>query len=174
MKENRFVVTLAVIVLLILGSAIVFGKDNIERVRLGDEHEDNGRKHVEQSAAPAYGEGDPSTSGDHGSPVPQQSYTTELPDYNTIHNLEHGYIYITYQPDIPQEEIDKLTNLFFKPYSNVQFSPTKVIMAPRAADTSPIVFSSWRRSMSFETFNEQQMIEYYLSNVSKSPEPTAS
>jgi len=173
MKINKFGIIMTVL-LVIFGVAIVFGKDTVERIRLGNEQPDNGRGHVSQTEAPEYSGDEPPTSGEHGDPVPQQAYTAELPDYNTIHNLEHGYVYVTYRPDIPQEEIDKLTGLFFKPYSNEEFAPTKVIMAPRSSNKSPIVFSSWRRSMSFETYDEQQMKDYYLSNVSKSPEPLAS
>jgi len=174
MKINKFAVILAVLIVVILGGAIIFGKDTVERIRLGNERPDNGRDHVSQAEAPTDGSDDPKTSGAHGDPVPQQAYTTELPDYNTIHNLEHGYVYITYQPDLPQEDIDKLTSLFFKPYGSKEFSPTKVIMAPRASSTAPIVLSSWRRNLEFDAYDEQQMIDYYLGNVSKSPEPTAS
>jgi hypothetical protein len=173
MKNNKLGIIMVLSVFLILGGAVVFGKDTVERIRLGNEQADNGREHVSQAEAPEYGNEDPHTSGDHGDPVPQQAYTTELPDYNTIHNLEHGYIYITYQPDLPQEEIDKLTDMFFKPYDDVSFAPTKVIMAPRASNTSPIVFSSWNRSLSFDAYDQQQMMDYYLGNVSKSPEPIA-
>jgi hypothetical protein len=173
MKDNKFGIAMVILVVAVLGFAIVFGKDTVERIRLGNEKADNGREHVSQAEAPQYGESEPPTSGNHGEPVPQQAYTTELPDYNTIHNLEHGYVYITYHPDTPQEEVEKLTGLFFEK-SNEEFSPTKVIMAPRAANESPIVLSSWRRSMTFDSFDEQQMMDYYLSNVNKSPEPAAS
>lgn len=173
MKDNKFGILIMILVVGILGVAVVFGKDTVERIRLGNEQADNGRQHVSSSEAPQYGEGEPPTSGDHGDPVPAQAYSQELPDYNTIHNLEHGYVYISYKPGLPQEEIEKLTGLFFEK-SNEEFSPTKVIMAPRAANESPIVLSSWRRSMTFESYDEQQMMDYYLSNVNKSPEPTAS
>ncbi len=173
MKDNKFGILITILVVGILGVAVVFGKDTVDRIRLGNEQADNGRQHVSSSEAPQYDEGEPPTSGDHGDPVPPQAYSQELPDYNTIHNLEHGYIYVSYQPDLPQEDIEKLTSLFFN-RSNEEFSPTKVIMAPRAANESPIVLSSWRRSMTFESYDEQQMMDYYLSNVNKSPEPTAS
>ena len=173
MKDKKFGIVMTVLVIAVLGAAVVFGKDTVERIRLGNEQADNGRQHVSQTEAPQYGESEPPTSGDHGDPVPKQAYTAELPDYNTIHNLEHGYVYITYRPDIPQEEVEKLTGLFSE-RSNEEFSPAKVIMAPRAANESPIVLSSWRRSMTFDSYDEQQMMDYYLSNVNKSPEPAAS
>jgi len=174
MKNNKFGIIMAAVVVIVLVGAVFLGKDTVERIRLGNEQADNGREHVSQAQAPEYGDEDPHTSGDHGDPVPQQAYSEELPDYNTIHNLEHGYIYITYQPDLPQEEIDKLTGVFFKPYDDTSFAPTKVIMAPRESNTAPIVFSSWNRSLSYESYDEQLMVDYYKDNVSKSPEPAAS
>ena len=164
---------MVVLVVGAIGASVIFKGSQPERVRLGDEHDDQGAQHVSQSEAPEYGGEEPPTSGDHGQPVDKGAYQSELPDFNTIHNLEHGYVYVSYQPDLPQDEIDKLQGLFFKPYSNTEFAPSKVIMAPRAANESPIVLSSWQRSQSFETYDEQTMIDYYLGNVNKSPEPTA-
>lgn len=173
MKEHKFGIVMTILVVAVLAGAVMIGKDAVDRRRLGNEHPDDGRDHVTQNEAPEYGGEEPPTSGNHGEPIPKGAYTTELPDYNTIHNLEHGYVYISYQPDLPQDEIDKLSGLFFKPYSNLEFAPTKVIMAPRAANTSPIIMSSWNRSLVFDSYDEQQMMDYYLSNVNKSPEPAA-
>lgn len=174
MKDHLFKISMVVLVVGFLSGAVLLKGDSPERIRLGTEQADNGREHVAQNEAPEYGEATPPTSGNHGEPIPKGAYTQELPDYNTIHNLEHGYIYVSYSPDLPQEEIAKLNGLFFTPYSREDFSPTKVIMAPRAANEAPIVLSSWQREQTFEQFDEQTMIDYYMSNVNKSPEPTAS
>jgi hypothetical protein len=175
MNDKAFkVVLLLLIVVVAVGGAVIFRGDRPDRVRLGSEQEDQGAQHVSQAEAPEYGEGEPPTSGDHGQPVEKGAYQSELPDFNTIHNLEHGYIYVSYRPDLPQEEIDKLEALFFEPFTNTEFRPTKVIMAPRAANDSPIILSSWQRSQRFDAFEEQTMIDYYLGNVNKSPEPLAS
>jgi len=173
MGNKAFIIILVLIVGGGIAAALVFGSDSELRERLGFEQEDFGTQHVSAAQSTYGGESEPPTSGDHAQPVDKGVYTSELPDINTIHNLEHGYIYVTYQPDLPQVAIDQMRNLFFAPYSNADFAPTKVIMAPRAANGSPIILSSWTRSLTFTDFDEQQMIDYYLGNVSKSPEPTA-
>ena len=174
MSDKAFKILMVVIVVSAIGAAVIFKGNQPERIRLGDEHEDQGAQHVSQAEAPEYGGEEPPTSGDHGQPVDKGAYQTELPDFNTIHNLEHGYVYVSYQPDLPQEKVDQLERLFFKPYSNEEFAPSKVIMAPRASNAAPIILSSCQRSQKFDDIDVQAMIEYYLSNVNKSPEPTAS
>jgi hypothetical protein len=88
--------------------------------------------------------------------------------------MEHGYIYISYRPDLPAEQVSKIKALFLKPFSRDNFSPNKVIIAPRSLNDSPVILSSWTRSMKLDAFDEEKMVEYYLRNVSKSPEPGAS
>ncbi len=174
MGDKAFKILLAVLAIGAIGAVLMFKGDSPpELARLGEEHEDDGVRHVSAQDFPLYNGAEPPTSGDHGQHIDKGVYPSEVPDANVIHNLEHGYIYISYRPDLPQAEIDKLEGLFFSPFSNLEFSPTKVILAPRAANESPIVLSSWLRSQKFEVFDEQTMTDYYLSNVNKSPEPLA-
>lgn len=141
--------------------------------RPGTEQPDKGQKHVAPGEA-KYGGPEPPASGDHTSPIPWQAYEQEVPDENIIHNLEHGGVYISYRPDLPPEQVAKIKALFSKPYSNQDFKPTKAIIAPRAANGSPIIMTSWNRSLKLENFDEEKMKEYYLRNVGKAPEAAAS
>lgn len=150
--------------------AVVLVNQEPAKPRPGTEHQDNGRQHV---ASKDYDTEEPPTSGDHTEPLPWQIYAQEIPDSNVIHNMEHGGIYISYRPDLPKEQVDKIEALFSKPYSNPDFSPSKAVVAPRSNNKSPIVMSSWLRSQTFESFDETKMIEYYLENVGKSPESGA-
>jgi hypothetical protein len=38
-------------------------------------------------------------------------YDEPVRDENAVHSLEHGAVWITYQPDLPQEQIGKLRDL---------------------------------------------------------------
>jgi hypothetical protein len=142
-----------------------------EKPRPGVAHDDKGRTHVQSKE---YGGDEPPTSGDHAEPLAWQVYDQEVPDANVIHNMEHGGVYISYRPDLPKDQVEKIKSLFSKPYSNPGFSPIKAVVAPRAKNKAPIVMSSWTRSETFNSFNEQAMIDYYLRNIGKSPEPGAS
>lgn len=160
-----------VILVLIIGflGLAVFNRQPA-KPRPGIAQKDNGRQHVQ---AKQYGGDQPPTSGDHAEPVPWQVYSQEIPDANVIHNMEHGGVYISYRPDLPQDQIAKLRALFTKPYSNPKFSPIKAVVAPRAANKAPIVLSSWTRSETLQSYDEAKIIDYYLANIGKSPEPFA-
>lgn len=139
--------------------------------RPGVAHADQGREHVNDKE---YGGDEPPTSGEHAEALPWRVYDEEIKDVNAIHNLEHGGIYVSYNPSLDSEEVSKLKALFFEPFSRDGFEPNKVIMAPRAANESPIVVSSWQRSLKLDSFDEEVLADYYLRNVGKSPEPLAS
>lgn len=174
MSNKIFMTLIAVLIVGVFGYVVIQKKDvPPESPRPGTEQSDKGQKHVEDNAV-AYGGPEAPTSGDHSSPLPWQVYDQEIPDINIIHNMEHGGVYISYQPDLPADQIAKIKELFSKPYSNVKFTPNKAVVAPRDANDSPIIMSSWRRSMRLGSFDEAKMIDYYLRNVGKSPEPTAS
>jgi hypothetical protein len=169
MNSKIFYGTLAVLAIGLLTFALISKEP--EKPRPGLAHEDKGRTHVQSKE---YGGDEPPTSGDHAEPLAWRVYDQEVPDANAIHNMEHGGVYISYRPDLPKEQIAKIESLFSAPYSNPNFKPIKAIVAPRAANKSAIVMSSWTRSQSFDSYNEQAMIDYYLNNIGKSPEPGAS
>ena len=165
------------IVFVIVGSVGYFAlnkKNNPAPERLGTSQQDKGQKHVEGIEKQSNKGGQPPTSGDHAiSPLPWQVYDQEIPDSVAIHNLEHGGIYISYRPDVPKEQIDKIKAVFFEPFSIDNFTPNKVVLAPRPLNESPIILSSWTQSQKFESFDEEQMVQYYRTNVGKSPEAGA-
>ena len=172
MSNKVFMSIVAILIFGTIGFIVVYKKDEPPTVRPGIAQTDNGRKHVSENAK-QYGGKEPPTSGDHSSPVPWQAYNQEIPDINVIHNMEHGGVFISYRPDLPADQISKIKALFSKPFSRKDFSPTKAVVAPRTANGSPIIMSSWNRNMKLGSFDEEKMIEYYLRNVGKAPEARA-
>lgn len=170
-------VFIGIITVLILGfvGIVAVNKKNAppEAPQPGIEQPDLGNKHISLTGLPNSGE-EPPTSGDMSDPVPcQQHSEQELPDTGTIHSMEHGAVYISYRPDLPTEQVERLEALFFKPNTRKDFSASKAVIAPRAANKSQIVISSWKRSLKLDSFDEEKLVQYYLRNVSKSPEGSA-
>lgn len=175
MSNKVFIAIIVSISLAVVGYAVTKRDNNPQRSseRPGVEQPDKGQKHVATDVT-KYNGPEPPTSGDHSEPVPWQAYDQQVPDINIIHNLEHGGIFISYRPDLPPEQVAQIKALFTKPFSNPKFQPAEAVIAPRAANSAPIIMSSWRRNMKLETFDEAKMMEYYLRNVGKSPEALAS
>lgn len=138
--------------------------------RPGIAQPDEGRKHVEVGAK-EYGGPEPPTSGDHANPLPWGFNAQEIQDINVIHNMEHGGIYVSYRPDLSVDQIAKIKALFSEPYSRKDFQASKAIIAPRSANESPIVMSSWTRSLKLDSFDEEKMVDFYRRNIGQSPEP---
>ena len=171
MKIRTLPAVLAVVILGFTG-AVIAAKANKppEPPRPGVEQSDHGREHV---SSKEYGGDQPPTSGTHANPVSWGVYDTEIRDDEALHNLEHGGVYVSYHPDLPEDEVDKLKALLFAPYSDSEFQPRKIIMAPRENNKAPIVLSSWLRSEKLENFDAEKIKEYVTRNTGKSPEPFA-
>lgn len=173
MSNKVFIGIIAILVIGTFGFVAVKQKGKPpEPPRPGIEQPDKGNKHISLTGAPNTG-GEPPTSGDMTDPVPCRAYDQELPDTGTIHAMEHGAVYISYQPDLPPEQIARMKAIFFAPYARQDFSASKAVVAPRAENESPIIISSWRRILKLDSFDEEKLVQYYLRNVSKSPEGTA-
>lgn len=171
MKIRTFPIVLAVIAVGFTGTIVAIRASGPpEPSRPGTEQSDNGREHVDSKE---YGGDQPPTSGPHANPLSGGVYDTEVRDDQVIHNMEHGGIYVSYQPSLPKAQIEKLSNLLYEPFSNQEFKPTKIILAPRAANKFPIELSSWRRSEELQSYNQATIEEYVKKNLGKSPEPLA-
>lgn len=173
--SKGFIAVLAIIMIGFTALVVTNSKDKpAQGPRPGTEHKELGQQHVSGLTNRPNTKLEIDTSGNHDQqPLPWQVYSQEVPDANAIHNLEHGGIYISYKPDLPADQVAKIKSLFSKPYSRKNFSPIKAIVAPRAANSAPIVMSSWTRSMKLDKYDEEKMVDYYLRNHGQAPEGTA-
>lgn len=172
MSNKVFIGIITVLSVGLIGVAVMSNRNKPETPRPGVAQEDKGQKHVNEGEV-TYGGKEPPTSGPHSSPYPWEYYDQELSDSRVIHNMEHGGVYISYSPDLPADQIAKIRALFSAPFSREKFQPSKALISPRKANDAPIIMSSWNRSQKFQQFDEEAMVDYYLKNIGKSPEPTA-
>lgn len=173
-EKLKFPLIIVVIVVALLGVYAYSTRNKpAPAQRLGVEHEDQGRDHIQEPKADFVYNSNPPSSGPHYSqPARWGESGQTLPDFQAVHNLEHGGILVAYKPDLPKDQIDKLRALLYEK-SQPNFIPTKVLMMPRAANEAPISLASWRRTLDLQEFNEETVVQFYLTNVGKSPEPNA-
>lgn len=175
MSNKLFIGIIALLAAGVIGSIVISQSNSAPpQNRLGQEQPDFGREHLQPGQSAKY-DSDFPTSGTH-SPQPADwgAYKQEIPNENLIHSMEHGGIVITYRPDLDAATVSKIERLFTRPFSNPDFAPTKVVIVPYSKNDKPIVMRSWRRILNLDSFNEKTMMDYYLGNVNKSPEPAAS
>lgn len=95
-------------------------------------------------------------------------YTQPVPNENAVHSLEHGAVWITYQPGLPQDELKKLQEL-------TRQSGYR-LLSPYPDLPSPIVLSAWGYQLRVDKADDpriQQFLKKYEQNP-QGPEPGAS
>ena len=110
----------------------------------------------------------PPAGGEH-SDVWQNSgfYDAPVRDENAVHTLEHGAVWITYSPNLPQDQRDRIRGLVE--------GQTCVLASPADGLQSPVVASAWGKQLNLEDAGSpdlEQFIRAYRQGP-ETPEPGA-
>jgi hypothetical protein len=111
-------------------------------------------------------------------------YTKPVPTERAVHNLEHGAVWITYDPKLPASEVAKLTafvtrqSLIPEPASEVNIADDSnryMDLTPWATNSlpSPIVISSWGHQLRVTSPTDprlQQFVDTFRYKQKYSPE----
>ncbi len=113
-------------------------------------------------------EQDPPAGGEHN-PVWQNARFYEEPvrNENAVHTLEHGAVWITYSPDLSQDQKDRL--------QEIVESQDCLLASPYPGLDAPIVASAWGAQLRVEDADDenlQRFIRSYLRGP-QTPEPGA-
>ena len=78
----------------------------------------------------------PPTNGDHD-PLWQNCgfYGEPIEDRHAVHSMDHGVVWITYSPDLPERQIKSL-----RPYGKENY----IIVSPYPGQDAPVTATSWR------------------------------
>ena len=108
----------------------------------------------------------PPHSGDH-SPVTQRCgfYSEPVGDEHAVHSLEHGVVWITYHPDLPQAQVDGLREL--------ERTQEYMIVSPYPDLPAPVVISAWEQQTHLESASDPRLVELIgeYRNSPLAPEP---
>lgn len=94
-------------------------------------------------------------------------YSEPIRNETAVHTLEHGGVWITYQPDLPQGQVDELRD--------VANSGDCVLVSPYPDLGSPVVASAWGKQIELESAEDpalNRFIGTYLRGE-QTPEPGA-
>jgi hypothetical protein len=67
-------------------------------------------------------------------------YSQPVPNENAVHSLEHGAVWITYQPSLPPDQVALLQQLVTSNYVGTE---RYLVLSPYAGIPSPIVATAW-------------------------------
>jgi len=79
-------------------------------------------------------------------------YTEPVPNENSVHSMEHGAVWITYNPDIGQEQIDQLTDLVG--------TRSYVLLSPYPGLETPIAVSAWGLQLTVDSADDPRLATF--------------
>ena len=97
------------------------------------------------------------------------AYDHQLANENAVHMLEHGAVWITYNPSLAKSEVDKL-----KTYVEGQ---DRLAMSPYAGLKTPISLQSWGYQLFLNSASDPRIAQFISTlkyNSKTTPEPGAS
>ena len=155
------------IVLSVLGYNQIFKTPSIIMEDMSQSIPIQNRDHINQSETLQVYNSNPPTSGPHAGAIKGGFYSEEILDINGVHNLEHGFIWITYR-NISPNAIATLKKIA-KRYSG------RVLVSERMANDTQITLASWGRldKMTESTFDEDYALRFIKKYTNKSPEKFA-
>jgi hypothetical protein len=111
----------------------------------------------------------PPVGGEHN-PVPGTCgfYDTDAPpDELVVHDLEHGAVWIAYDPGLDDAQLETLRNLVAQ--------QAKVIATPVEGLDTPLVGSAWARQLPLDSADDPRVVQFVEAyrNGSDAPEPGA-
>jgi hypothetical protein len=108
----------------------------------------------------------PPVGGEHdGTPQTCGFYAVPVRSENAVHSLEHGAVWITYQPGLPSDQVDRLRAL-------ARDEP-KVLVSPYEGLPAPVVASSWGRQLQFDSAADERLGQFVRRYRGMAPEPNA-
>lgn len=95
-------------------------------------------------------------------------YDEPVPNENAVHSLEHGTVWITYRPDLPDEQVETLRDRV----RGEQF----MLLSPYPDLPAPVVASAWGLQLQLENADDSRLDQFVREyrRGPQTPEPRAS
>ena len=168
-RERRtklnFRIGLGALILAIAGgiTAVVVSKNDAKNISGVVSYSGLSRNHV--SGTVKYSTSPP-VGGDHNATwLNCGIYTSPVANENAVHSMEHGAVWITYQPTLPAAQVTALQNdVRGKAY---------VILSPYQGMTSPVVTSAWGKQLALTSASDDRIGKFIATCAQgpQTPEP---
>jgi hypothetical protein len=88
-------------------------------------------------------------------------YDQPVHDENAVHSLEHGAVWITYSPNLPQDQVEHLRD--------IAENETYVLVSPRDDLLSPVVASAWGKQLRLDDAEDPDL-ERFIGAYEQGPQ----
>jgi hypothetical protein len=88
-------------------------------------------------------------------------YDQPVHDENAVHSLEHGAVWITYSPNLPQDQVEHLRD--------IAENETYVLVSPRDDLPSPVVASAWGKQLRLDDAEDPDL-ERFIGAYEQGPQ----
>lgn len=82
-------------------------------------------------------------------------YDEPIREENVVHSMEHGAVWIAYQPDLPADQVETMRELV-RAERQRQREPL-IVLAPKPELDVPIVATAWRVQLKLEDANDERL-----------------
>jgi len=145
------VIIIALIVAGLLAYNFILKTPQSDAEEMGERVSIQNRDHISESETVQVYNSNPPTSGPHAGAIKGGFYSEEIEDINGVHNLEHGYIWITYR-NISTDAKAMLKKIARK-------NSGRVLVSERRANDAQITLASWGR---YDKMTEPELDEAYV------------
>jgi hypothetical protein len=95
---------------------------------------------------------DPPTNGDHDSLWQNCGFYSEpIENRHAVHSMDHGVVWISFNPDLPQQDIEVL-----RPYGQEPY----VIVSPYPGLRAPVVVTAWRNQLDLDGVDDPRLRQF--------------
>lgn len=174
---KKILILLAILVFIFSGIYLLFRRSEKKTTSpkiYAQKIEDQGRAHITLGAShPSYSSNPPTSGWHYEDPAVRGIYDEQLPDERMLHNLEHGYIWVSYKPEASNEIIKQL-----KSFVGLG---SKIILTPRKENDKLIALAAWNWLDKFDPESSERLNESELKRIqdfidtyiNQGPEPNA-
>lgn len=100
-------------------------------------------------------------------------YEEPIREENVIHSMEHGAVWLAYQPDLPADQVEILRDLVRQERSRTR--EPLIVLAPKPGLDVPIVATAWRVQLKLDDASDERLGQFpqRYQRGSFTPEPGA-
>lgn len=129
---------------------------------------DLGQEHVPESQRVTYNSNPPTSGAHHATPAAWGIYNKQPSiDERLVHNLEHGGIVISYNPDrIQGQDLEKI-KAQARELSKIN---PRIIVTPRINLDSAIALTAWGYLQKLNNYDSEAIAAFYNAHIARAPE----